>query len=134
MQEIYVQTASFSRELIEDFHGSLEKISKAGYTGLELFNEIYGGYSAAELKDYLDSLGMVAGRTSVLKNRWSAEYLAETGCTVVAGLRSRFIEEAYAAETLNKLGKTHAYGMTYGYHNTTAILMSMRAKGNRHFD
>jgi sugar phosphate isomerase/epimerase len=123
MQEIYVQTASFSRELIEDFHGSLEKISKAGYTGLELFNEIYGGYSAAELKDYLDSLGMVAigAHVSTEKTDGQLEYLAETGCKFVVcpGLRVGSLEEAYAAaETLNKLGeKTHAYGMTYGYHN-----------------
>ncbi|MGI6576691.1 MAG: sugar phosphate isomerase/epimerase family protein [Eubacteriales bacterium] len=123
MQEIYVQTASFSKELMDDFHGTLEKISKAGYTGLELFNEIHGGYSAKELKEYLSSLGMsvIGSHVRIEKTDEQLEYLPETGCKFVVcpGLRISSRDEAYrAAETLNKLGeKTKSYGMTYGYHN-----------------
>jgi len=123
MQEVYVQTASFSRELMADFHGSLEKISKAGYTGLELFNGIYGGYSPVELKNYLASLGMtvIGAHVNIDKTDEQLEYLPETGCKylVCPGLRIQSRDEAYkAAETLNTLGrKSKEHGMMYGYHN-----------------
>jgi len=123
MQEVYVQTASFSRELTEDFHGSLEKIAKAGYTGLELFNCIYGGYSSSELKNYLASLGMtvIGAHVNIDKTDEQLAYLPETGCKylVCPGIRIDSRDGAYrAAETLNTLGKkTREYGMTYGYHN-----------------
>jgi len=123
MKEIYVQTASFSRELTEDFHGSLEKIAKAGYSGVELFNEIYGGYTAAGLKDYLASLGMVAigAHVNIDKTEQQLDYLAEAGCKYVVcpGLRISSEDEALkAAENLNLYGeKTKEYGMIYGYHN-----------------
>ncbi len=123
MKEIYVQTASFSRELLADFNGSLEKISKAGYSGLELFNEIYGGYSAAELRNYLASLGMVVigAHVDMDKTEAQLEYLPETGCKYVVcpGLRVGSRDEAYrAAESLNEKGKqTVSSGMMYGYHN-----------------
>ncbi len=59
MKDVYVQFASFSRELMEDFRGSLEKIAKMGYTGVELFNHnLYRDYSAKELRSFMDSLGL----------------------------------------------------------------------------
>lgn len=123
MEKVYVQTASFSRELMNDFHGSLEKIAKAGYAGLELFNEIYGGYSAADLKKYLDSLGMhvISAHVRIDRTEEQLEYLPETGCKylICPGLKVGSRDEAYqAAEQLNELGrKTASYGMKYGYHN-----------------
>ena len=123
MEKVYVQTASFSRELTEDFHGSLEKIAEAGYAGLELFNEIYGGYSATELRKYLESLGMtvIAAHVHIDKTDEQLAYLPETGCQylVCPGLRVETRDEAYrAAEKLNVIGKKSlSYGMKYGYHN-----------------
>ena len=123
MKEIYVQTASFSREIAEDFNGSVQKIADAGYTGLELFNELYGGYSPSELRKYLASLGLsvIGAHVNIDKTDEQLAYLPETGCQylVCPGLHVGSKEEAYnAAETLNKLGKkAKEYGMIYGYHN-----------------
>lgn len=124
MKEVYVQTASFSRELTEDFHGSLEKIAAAGYTGLELFNKIYGGYSAPELKRYLDSLNLTvigAHNNEAQMTDEDMEYLAALDCPylVCPGLTVGSEAEAYAAaETLNAIGKRwQQFGTKLGYHN-----------------
>ncbi|HEX2999422.1 MAG TPA: sugar phosphate isomerase/epimerase [Armatimonadota bacterium] len=123
MKDVYVQTASFSRELGADFHGSLEKIAAAGYAGLELFNGIYGGYSPSELKQYLKSLGLtvVGAHVDIAKMDEQLEYLPDTGCEFVVcpGLMIDSAEGAYrSAELLNQMGaKTREHGMRYGYHN-----------------
>ena len=123
MKDIYVQTASFSRELKEDFHGSLEKIADAGYAGLELFAAIHGGYGPKELKTYLKTLGMtVIGSHVDIKNMdEQLEYLPDTGCgfVVCPGFHIESKEEAYkSAKILNEMGeKTKKCGMRYGYHN-----------------
>lgn len=124
MKDVYVQTASFSRQLTADFHGSLEKIAAAGYTGLELFNKIYGGYSASELKRHLDSLGLsVIGAHNNEAQMTDADmaYLAELGCPylVCPGLHVGSEAEAHAAaEQLNAIGRRwKQYGKKLGYHN-----------------
>lgn len=123
MEKVYVQTASFSRELRADFHGSLEKIAQAGYDGLELFDGIYGGYDAKGLQEYLASLGLAAVGAHVRMDRFEEEltYLPPTGCrfAVCPGLHVGSREEAYrAAERLNACGKAaNAAGLRFGYHN-----------------
>lgn len=127
MEKIYVQTASFSRELRADFHGSLEKIASYGYTGLEMFDKIYGGYSAKDLKKYLDSLGLSVIGAHVYNDGMTEEdmaYLAEIDCPylVCPGLHVGSEEEAYrSAELLNTVGRQwKKYGVKYGYHNHTS--------------
>jgi sugar phosphate isomerase/epimerase len=123
MKKVYVQTASFSRQLKPDFHGSLEKIAAAGYDGLELFDGIYGGYGPVELKDYLDGLGLTVIGAHVMFEKMEEQlaYLPATGCEYVVcpGLHIGSAEEAYrSAELLNEMGaKTREKGMRYGYHN-----------------
>lgn len=121
--KVYVQTASFSRELREDFHGTLEQVAKAGYDGLELFDGIYGGYSAKDLKNYLASLGMIVIGAHIRMDQLEDElvYLPQTGCPylVCPGLHVESREQAYhAAEQMNTWGKAVAQaGMKFGYHN-----------------
>lgn len=128
MERIYVQTASFSRELREDFSGSLQKIAAAGYAGVELFDKIYGGYeSPGELKRFLDGLGLsVIGAHVYNDGMTEADmaYLAELSCPylVCPGLSVSSGEEAFqAAELLNRVGRQwKRYGLKYGYHNHTS--------------
>ena len=124
MKEVYVQTASFSRELTADFTGSLEKIAAAGYTGLELFNRIHGGHETGKsLEAYLKSLGMgIIG--SHIQLEWLDEQIAyfdgtECRYLICPGLHIGSRDEALkAAEQLNECGKkSKAAGMMIGYHN-----------------
>ena len=124
MKNVYVQTASFSRELSADFHGSLEKIAAAGYTGLELFNKIYGGYNAPELKRCLDALGLSvigAHNSEAQMTDEDMAYLAALDCPylVCPGLNVGSEDEAHAAaEKLNAIGRRwKQYGKKLGYHN-----------------
>lgn len=127
MEQVYVQTASFSRELRADFNGSLEKIASYGYTGLELFDKIYGGLSAKEFRQYLNSLGLSVIGAHVYNEGMTEKdmaYLAELSCPylVCPGLQIDSAEEAHrAAELLNDLGRQwKKYGVKYGYHNHTS--------------
>ena len=123
MKDVYVQTASFSRELRADFDGSIEKIRLGGYSGLELFDGIYGGYGPKELKAYLADKGMtvIGAHVSTDNTDEQLAYLPETGCRYVInpGLRIASRDDAFrAAELLNRNGeKAKAAGMIYGYHN-----------------
>lgn len=128
MEPIYVQTASFSRELRADFAGSLEKTARAGYAGLELFDKIYGNYEdPKELKRYLDGLGLsVIGAHVYNEGMTEADmaYLAELECPylICPGLSvSSEVEAFRAAELLNTVGRQwKRYGLKYGYHNHTS--------------
>lgn len=123
MKQVYVQTASFFRELRADFHASLEKIAQAGYTGVELFGGIYGGYGPAGLKDCLHGVGLelIGAHVPVDQTEEQLQYLPQAGCPYIVcpGLPIGSAEEAYrAAELLNGMGrKAQTAGMRYGYHN-----------------
>lgn len=123
MNKVYVQTASFSHELHSDFHASLEKISKAGYCGLEMFDGIYGGYSSKELKDYLNSINLEVISAHIRMECLDEElsYLPDTGCKylICPGLHIDSRDAAYkAARQLNLWGAaSNAAGLRFGYHN-----------------
>ncbi len=107
MKPVYVQTASFAKELMSDFDSSMRKVAEAGYDGVELFGGIYGGMSAPELKRYLADLGLAAIGAHVDIDRFAEQidYLPEVGAgyIVCPGLRVVSYEEALcAAETLNE--------------------------------
>ena len=123
MKDFYFITASFVSELQKDFHGYLKMLQDAGYTGVELFGCLYGGYSAKELKEVLASYGLHVIAAHVMTDQIEEQlgYLPETGCKYVVcpGIHVSSKEEAYAsAELLNELGKkAKAVGMKLGYHN-----------------
>ncbi len=123
MDKVYVQVASCSREFREDFEGSIQKIAQAGYDGLELFDGIYGGYSAKDLKARLAELNMSVIGAHIRMDQFDEQvaYLPESGCQylVCPGLHVASKEEAYeAAEKLNAWGKqSNAAGLRFGYHN-----------------
>ena len=50
------------KDVISDFKGTIEAIAKAGYDGIEFCGDakFYGNMEAAELKAFLDSLGLVS--------------------------------------------------------------------------
>ena len=123
MKPIYVQTASFAKELTEDFDGSMRKIAAAGYDGVELFNGIYGGMSAPELKHYLGDQGLTAIGAHVYLERFAEQmdYLPALGARYIVcpGLHLHSYEETLrAAESLNEWGeKSRLAGLMVGYHN-----------------
>lgn len=123
MKDIYLITASFAGEIKRDFKGYVEMAHRAGYSGLELFNCIYGGFSAKDLKAYLDDKNMrvISAHVNVEDTESQLDYLPETGCRflVCPGLHIGSRDDAYrAAEQLNELGrKAKSVGLRYGYHN-----------------
>ncbi len=123
MKDIYLITASFVGEIKRDFKGYVEMAHKAGYAGLELFNCIYGGFSAKDLKTYLEdkNMSVISAHVNVEDTDSQLDYLPETGCRflVCPGLHVGSRDEAYrAAEQLNELGrKAKSVGLRYGYHN-----------------
>lgn len=123
MKDIYLITASFAGEIKRDFKGYVEMAHRAGYSGLELFNCIYGGFSAKDLKAYLDDKNMrvISAHVNVEDTESQLDYLPETGCRflICPGLHIGSRDDAYrAAEQLNELGrKAKSVGLRYGYHN-----------------
>ena len=63
MEKFYVQQDGFWGVLIHDYEGVMTKIAKMGYSGIEIFYALHGGYTPQGLKDFLASIGMtVIGR------------------------------------------------------------------------
>ena len=58
MSKISVQLYSCKDATAVDFVGTLEKIAKIGYEGVEFAG--YGGLEATEMKETLDRLGLKA--------------------------------------------------------------------------
>ncbi|MEK4289209.1 MULTISPECIES: sugar phosphate isomerase/epimerase [Paenibacillus] len=58
MLKIGLQLYTLREELEQDFEGTLRKVAALGYKGVEFFH--YFGRSAAEVKQLLDELGLVA--------------------------------------------------------------------------
>lgn len=123
MKDIYLITASFAGEIKRDFRGYVDMAARAGYTGLELFNCIYGGMEPRELKTYLADRGLsvISAHVNVEDTDSQLRYLPETGCRYIVCpmLRVTDRDDAYRkAELLNDLGRrAKAAGLRYGYHN-----------------
>jgi sugar phosphate isomerase/epimerase len=134
MEKYYVQQCGFARELIHDYEGVMTRVAKLGYTGVELFYALHGGYSPQGLKDFLASIGMVVLSSHVdLENTdEQLNYLPDTGCEYIIcpGVHIGSIEDAYkAAEILNENGrKAKSVGMKYGYHNHASDFHSFEGK------
>ena len=134
MEKFYVQEDGFARVLIHDYEGVMTKVAKLGYSGIEIFYALHGGYTPQGLKDFLASIGMtVIGSHVELKDMdEQLKYLPGTGCKYIIcpGVHVGSLEEAKkAAEDFNEWGrKAKSVGMKFGYHNHSNDFNSYEGK------
>ena len=134
MEQFYVQMDGFSRQLVHDYEGVMTKVARLGYSGIEIFYGLHGGYSPEGLKEFLGSIGMtvLSSHVEIQDTDQNLEYLPGTGCKYIIcpGLAITSREEALqAAEQLNQLGeRARAAGMKYGYHNHSNDFLTVDGK------
>lgn len=134
MDQFYVQLDGFSRQLVHDYEGVMTKVARLGYSGIELFYGLHGGYSPEGLRDFLKSIGMVvlSSHVDIQDTDQNLDYLPGTGCKYIIcpGMAITSREEALqAAEQLNALGeRAKAVGMKYGYHNHSNDFLEVDGK------
>ena len=134
MEQFYVQMDGFSRQLVHDYEGVMTKVARLGYSGIEIFYGLHGGYSPEGLKEFLGSIGMtvLSSHVEIQDTDQNLEYLPGTGCKYIIcpGLAITSMEEALqAAEQLNQLGeRARAAGMKYGYHNHSNDFLTVDGK------
>ena len=123
MKEVYIQTASFHMIIKEQFDLCLKKAAEMGYYGIEFYGGIYGGYTASELRSYLDSLGLktLGGHVDLDNTDEQLEFLPQLGSRYIIcpGVHIDSHEAALRySEVFNKNGeKALKVGLKYGYHN-----------------
>ena len=125
MKKINLQLWSIKEDTAADFEGTLEKVAKIGYSGVEFAG--FGNISAQRMKTILSNNGLegISAHVGVdqLNNELDnlLEYLNTIGSKFIvcpfAHIRS--IESALTyAESFNRIGeKCKATGITFGYHN-----------------
>ena len=134
MEQFYVQMDGFSRQLVHDYEGVMTKVARLGYSGIEIFYGLHGGYSPEGLKEFLGSIGMtvLSSHVEIQDTDQNLEYLPGTGCKYIIcpGLAITSREEALqAAEQLNQLGeRARGAGMKYGYHNHSNDFLTVDGK------
>ena len=134
MDQFYVQLDGFSRQLVHDYEGVMTKVARLGYSGIEIFYGLHGGYSPEGLRDFLKSIGMVvlSSHVDIQDTDQNLDYLPGTGCKYIIcpGMAITRREEALqAAEQLNALGeRAKAVGMKYGYHNHSNDFLEVDGK------
>ena len=122
---IGLQLWSIKDELKKDFKGTLRRIAKIGYEGVEFAG--YGGLSSLELKALLSELGLKAcgshvSLTELTENIDAAiEYSLEIGNKYIICPYAEFNTKQDVldlAQRLNVIGeKCRAKGLIFGYHN-----------------
>ena len=124
MEKFYVQEDGFAKDAYDDFKGTMEKLAKMGYSGIEIYYGLHGGLQPAEMKDFMESIGMeVVGSHVDLENTdEQLKYLPGTGCKYIicpGFMHLETMDEVMkAAAILNENGrKAKEVGMKYGYHN-----------------
>ncbi|MCI9225638.1 MAG: sugar phosphate isomerase/epimerase [Acutalibacter sp.] len=134
MDKFYVQLDGFSRQLVHDYEGVMEKVAKLGYNGIEIFYGLHGGYTPEGLKNFLGSIGMevISSHVETEDTEENLKYLPGTGCRYMInpGLAITSTKEAYeAAHFLNEMGKkARSVGMKYGYHNHSNDFLKLDGK------
>lgn len=123
INEFSVQLHTIREEIMKDFFGVLQKLSKIGYTGVEFAG--YGGISAVEMKKALDGYGLKAVGSHIGFDRWELERELEYNQT----LGTQFMVIPYrkienregalrlAEELSDKSEKCVKAGFKFGYHN-----------------
>lgn len=124
--KVNLQLYSIKDEVAKDFFGSLEKVAKMGYTGVEFAG--FGGIEATAMKAKLDELGLQGISAHVSIEELSGdnlmhtiEYLKILGAKYIICPYSnlRTVEFAYDfAKQLTEIGKIcKENGLALGYHN-----------------
>ena len=122
---VALQLYTVRDECAKDFSGTLEKVAKMGYAGVEFAG--YGGYSAADLKARLEKLGLMPVGShvdlSLLEKDLNAviSFCGELGSTYIvcphADIKDAAGVEKYAS-AFNAYGeRIQAAGMEFCYHN-----------------
>jgi len=123
MDKRYIQLYSINQELAKDFVGSLKRVAKAGYTGVEFAGGNYGNLSVAEMKKVLADLNLEPLSTHIRSEAVPAQldYAAELGVKYMIdpmASMETYDDAAAFAEVLNKTGKLcNERGIIFGYHN-----------------
>ncbi len=123
--KINLQLWSVKDDTAADFFGTLEKVAKMGYTGVEFAG--FGGIAAEDMKKKLDELGLEGVSAHVpydqLTNHLeeTIAYLKTIGASFIVcpGAEVNSVENAkkIAAE-FNRIGKIcKENGLRFGYHN-----------------
>lgn len=134
MEKFYVQEDGFARQLIHDYEGVMTKVAKLGYSGIEIFYALHGGYSPQGLKDFLASIGMEVLGSHVELGDMDEQlnYLPGTGCKYIIcpGVHVASADDARkAAESFNEWGrKAQSVGMKFGYHNHANDFITLGGK------
>lgn len=125
-KEFGLQLYSVRDAMEADYMGTLEKVASYGYRTVEFAG--YGGYSAEQLKEKLDSLGIQAISTHIGVEQFegqalvpSMQFLKKLDCpfAMVPWYDTGSMENLQKlAEVLNTAAQVAAqYGVTVGYHN-----------------
>lgn len=125
MSKISVQLYSCKDATAVDFVGTLEKIAKIGYEGVEFAG--YGGLEATEMKETLDRLGLKASGAHLgldeLKNNleYHIEYNKTVGnkyliCPWIS-IKSKEDVMAVKADMADIAKRLEGTGMVLGFHN-----------------
>lgn len=124
-KEFALQLYSVRDYIEKDFLGTLEKVSKMGYTGVEFAG--YGEIPAKDMADALNRFGLKAVSAHVPYDRLinqsdeEIEYLLTVGATQITCPYADMDTKEKAlkcAEELAKVGeKTAKAGLTLSYHN-----------------
>ncbi|MBB2482070.1 sugar phosphate isomerase/epimerase [Bacillus sp. APMAM] len=132
---VALQMYSLRNEGERDFVGTLEKVAKLGFAGVEFAG--YGGMEATQLKEVLDDLGLKAASShvplDVLENQLSDviryQQTIENSHIVCPFLMpDQRNQDAYARliQTLNQVGEEcHKEGITFSYHNHDFELVTL---------
>ena len=123
--KIALQLYSIGKEMEEDFMGTLEKVAKMGYQGVEFAG--YGGYTAQQIKEKLDVLGLKAAGTHVSLEALRVDADGEIAFAKAIGAYSLVCpyadvhsKEEWIAlgQELSQYGKKcKEQGIVFGYHN-----------------
>lgn len=132
---VALQMYSLRNECETNFVGTLEKVAKLGYHGVEFAG--YGGLDAQELKKVLDDLGLRAASSHValhlLENELSEviNYQQTIGSTHIVCpflMPEDRTQDFYASliPTLNHVGEVcHKEGIAFSYHNHDFELVTL---------
>ena len=126
IDKIGLQLYSLRDETAKDFCGTVEKVAKMGYTGVEFAG--YGGLKPAELKKLLDDNGLEAYGTHFgMLPKTDAELDAEIEMALTLGHKylvcpyhdMKTHDDALRfAEVMNETAaKLRPHGLQLGYHN-----------------
>ena len=132
MPRVGLQLWSVKGEVKQDFEGTLAKVAKLGFQGVEFAGELgpYAG-NAPGLKAFMDKTGLAcAGAHTNFDALSPANFEATTayyktlGCrNLVIGMDKRAFEKEGAAQVAKELSALSAklapFGMRIGYHNHT---------------